>query len=401
MQEFRVNCTSTRERRTADETLRVQLTYIADRAITGARGRGWDYELGTITTSSTGKDNADRWVFGCAIRFYRKTDAAEDRFRSQRSLIAEWAGATGHNARFVSRPWICMMDGSDEDMAAVDQTVENDDTDTDNEMEEALTVTPLSEVGTIKRGRYYDHLFDLDSQVTILLSSVQAAIDSAMANRFHALLWGPPAAGKTEILIATSRLLQSLGVSFLSLDATSTTEAGMRKSLLDDDVIPPDVILIEEIEKVVSENSLRWLLGIMDDRATISQTNYRRTASRKVPALILATANDYEFLSKMMGGALLSRFSSEIYCPRPNRAALSRILLRDIKKIDGAREEWIEPTLTFMHDELGVTDPRKLRRVCLCGKDRLLDGSYQRDLTATARPSQAQKKPPGIDLEKI
>jgi SpoVK/Ycf46/Vps4 family AAA+-type ATPase len=174
-------------------------------------------------------------------------------------------------------------------------------------------------------------------------------------------------------------------VSHLLIDATSTTEAGMRKALLDEDAILPEVIVVEEIEK--ARHSFHLLLGLMDDRATVTQMNFKRTESRKVPALILASANDYEMLKKTESGALLSRFSNEIYCPRPGREILAKILEREIRKVKGGSELWIEPTLRFCHDQRGITDPRMLKRVCLCGKERLITGEYQRDLEATMMKS--------------
>jgi hypothetical protein len=90
-------------------------------------------------------------------------------------------------------------------------------------------------------------------------------------------------------------------------------------------------------------------------------------------------------LKKTESGALLSRFSNEIYCPRPGRDILAKILEREVRKVKGGREEWIEPTLEFCYDQRRITDPRMLKRVCLCGKDRLITGEYQRDLEETMR----------------
>jgi hypothetical protein len=293
------------------------------------------------------------------------------RFEAQLKEIIEWALSTGRNSKFQRNPWL-----------PESRTEENEESDGGGEDVEVFT--PLHDVGALAPGEEFSHLFGLDSQITILLSAIQAAADSDMHNRFHSLLWGPVGCGKTEILQGVDRLLQNLGINCLLLDATSTTEAGMRKNLLDEDTVPPDVILIEEIEKV-PETSLRWLLGIMDMRATISQANYRKTASRKVPALILATANDMEQLKKMLFGALHSRFQHEIYCPRPGRQILEKILGREIAKVSG-KMEWIEPTLRFCCDEHSMTDPRKIIPVCLCGKDGLLKGEYQRHLLKTMGP---------------
>ena len=206
--------------------------------------------------------------------------------------------------------------------------------------------------------------------------------------------------GKTDILLSTAKLLDSLGVSYTAIDAVSMTDAGLRKSFLDEESILPEVVIVEEVEKT-PENNLRIFLGLMDDRAVIRQHNARKVATRRVPALVLATANDYNLLRKMMYGALLSRFSNEIFCPRPNREILAKFLKREVEKVKGGDLAWIEPTLEFCHDKRGITDPRMLKRICLCGKDRLLSGEYQRDLEKTMKlPDEAgQRTGTSVDLK--
>ncbi len=380
MQDLTLTFTSTRERRTSDDTLRDQLAFIAKRALAGNRGRGWDYEEVGIEVLNGGQ-TLNGYTLTGKLRFFRRADIPEEKLSRQVQEISEWAGAAGHNARFGKRPWVLETKGG-EKWSKVFTKEEGEESSTNpSPDDEAVS---LKEVGTIRPGPFFNHLYGLDAQIRVLLSAIQAAIDSSMENRFHSLLYGDPGCGKTEILQSTARLLAREGVAYTLLDATSTTEAGMRKNLLDEDAILPDVILIEEIEKA-PENSLRWLLGIMDDRATIQQANYRRTASRRVPALVLATANDYALLSKMMYGALLSRFSNEIYCPRPDRLILSKILEREIKKVPSGNLAWIEPTLSFAFDQYGMTDPRQLKRICLSGKDGLVSGDYQKDLIKTMK----------------
>lgn len=393
MQELILSATTDRTRSSTDELLRAQLDYIAARGMAGNRGRGWAYELGsTINTESLVNNpkltHLGRWRYTTTIRFYRRVDVDGERFKRQSADILEWAAATGHSTRFSARPWIVTAVGQETGLAdgPEAETELVTDTDTDTDTDEAYI--PMREVGSIVKGKFFDHLYGLDSQITVLLSALQAASDSDMANRFHTLLFGEPGCGKTEILQSTSRLLTKLGVSHQLLDATSTTEAGMRKMLLDEDAVLPEVFLIEEIEKT-PENSLRWLLGIMDIRGTIQQTNYRKSASRRVPAIVLATANDIDLLKRMMYGALHSRFQHEVYCPRPDKSVLRMILEREIAKVNGD-VAWIEPTLAFMCDERLVTDPRKIIPVCLCGKESLLDGTYQNHLRKTMGNVQGQ-----------
>jgi hypothetical protein len=407
----RLSFTRHSERRTADDKLLDQLEFIALQALSNhtGRGRGWVYEVGKIDARDSGLD----WSFHSWIRFYRERPASPDLTRaveletSQRELIYQFASAAGHHHRFGRNPWIAdlkQIETEKKERVNTDMwghlvklneptvvRIEREEEPGEEEKLEAPVIDPiadsdpipLSSISSIQPGEHYSHLFGLDAQIRILLSAIQAAADSNMRNRFHSLLHGRPGAGKTDILLSTHRLLASLGISCLSIDATSTTEAGMRKLLLDEDEILPEVILVEEIEKAL--HSFRLLLGIMDDRGTVTQMNYRKTSSRKVPALILASANDYNLLTRIDSGALLSRFSNEIECPLPDREICAKILAREIGLIKNGNLDWIEPTLIFCCDQRGIFDPRQLKRICLSGKNRLLNGEYQQDLEVTMR----------------
>lgn len=392
-QHFTLTLTSDRERRSSDDVIRGQLVYIIKRTLTGNRGRGWKCTVQTIECLDIDprkNSHGCKLRFQSSLQFHRTSEVEPARFRAQIDELTSWVIATGQTARFGSRPWQVAEEqptrpasgtGGDLDSSGALLVGDNglagpdDLTSADDDLS-----TPLHETSPLDKGAFFDHLYNLDSQIEIVLSALRAAQDSNMANRFHVVLHGVPGCGKTEILQSTSRLLTSLGVNHQSLDATSTTEAGMRKNIIEEDM-SPSVLLIEEIEKV-PENSLRWLLGVMDIRGTIQVANFRRTATKKIECIVIASANDMELLKRMMYGALYSRFQHEVHCPRPGREVLAMILRREILKVNGS-EEWIEPTLTFMYDDRKVTDPRKIIPVCLCGKDDLLTGVYQNHLRAT------------------
>jgi len=86
-----------------------------------------------------------------------------------------------------------------------------------------------------------------------------------------------------------------------------------------------------------------------------------------------------------MSGALASRFSHQLYCPRPDRGLLEKILQREVSGVDG-NEGWIVPTLDYL-DRHGITDPRKAMAICLTGRDRLLTGEFQDQMDKTIEPS--------------
>ena len=218
------------------------------------------------------------------------------------------------------------------------------------------------------------HLYELDAQIDILVSSVKAAIDSDFHKRFHCALIGEPGCGKTDTLHGLKAALGEDAV--LEYDATATTQAGAIKDL-DERAELPRILVVEEIEKT-PEDSLRWLLGVMDQRAEIRKVNYRENIQKETRMLTLATVNDYKLFKKIMFGSLASRFAFHLCFPKPDRALLTKILEREVAGIKGDRR-WIEPTLDFAVAE-GIYDPRKVTAICLSGKDDLLKGAYQAKL---------------------
>lgn len=232
----------------------------------------------------------------------------------------------------------------------------------------------------------FNNIYEREDQIEIVLASIAAGIRSGWEDRFHTLLVGPPAGGKTEILRCVKRMLGTDAV--LEYDATATTQAGAIKDL-DSRLELPRVMLIEEIEKV-DEQSLRWLLGVLDHRAEIRKTTYRQVIQRSTKLLCLATVNDYKLFTKMMYGALASRFPNHVSCPRPSWKTIRRILNREVSRVKGSTK-WINPTMTFVK-KYKIRDPRKCVSICLCGGDDLLTGKYQMKLHRTRVPK------PGRDI---
>lgn len=225
--------------------------------------------------------------------------------------------------------------------------------------------------------KHFAHLYEREDQISIVLSAIQAGIATDFHDRFHVCLVGPPAGGKTEILRGVRTLLGNDAV--LEYDATATTQAGAIKDL-DSRAEIPRVLLIEEMEKV-DENSLRWLLGVLDHRAEIRKVNFKQQIQKSVKMLCICTVNNYDLFNDMMSGALASRFPNHVYCPRPDREVLRRILEREVARVKGKRK-WIAPTLDYA-TENKISDPRKVISICLCGRDELLSGVYQEKLNRT------------------
>jgi MoxR-like ATPase len=236
--------------------------------------------------------------------------------------------------------------------------------------------------------RFFQHIYDREPQVRLILDTLRAAIASGWHVRNHCLLWGRPACGKTEILLSVEQMLGPDAV--LKLDATMTSKAGAENLLLELDAVPP-VLLIEELEKCDPAN-LPWLLGVLDQRGEVIKTNARIGSVRK-PAccLCLATVNDLDRFRSVLSGALASRFQHQIYCPRPSRAVLRMILRREIHARSG-KDVWIEPALDLCAQE-GTDDPRRAIAL-LDGGDRLLSGEYQADWLAVRRSIAAERDGP-------
>jgi hypothetical protein len=348
------------ERSLREDAIRNQLNHAVDRSLSGGRGRVW----------SAGKPKVEReeanggYRYTATVNFWREgrsvtPDVEAKQFDRIRDIAKRATGGRG---------WA--MNG---DAEKVERTPKAD---------QGPASYAEVKVNLDPSGGYFSHLYDLDPQIGVVLSAVEEYERSQFENRFHTVLYGEPACGKTEILRGLSRMVGPDAV--MHFDATSTTSAGAKQLLTEAAQVPP-ILCIEEIEKA-DETSLRWLLGVLDYRAEVRALKYRAgLVSKQVKLLCLATVNDFALFNKMMDGALASRFSNKVYCPRPSVATLTMILEREVKKA-GGNTKWIKPALEWCMKEEKTNDPRRIITVCLCGRDKLLSGDYQKMLKAT-RPT--------------
>lgn len=226
---------------------------------------------------------------------------------------------------------------------------------------------------------YFDHLVDRENQSNVLLSAARTAIESNFKIRNHVCLTGPACGGKTSLMESFSN---TVGEDYIfRIDAPTSTQAGLVLDLLER-AASIRFLLVEEIEKVNSDH-LRWLLGVMDERAEIRVCNAKSGyIQAPLPAMVIATCNDQEKLDKVMTGALSSRFSNKIYCPRIGRETMHKALKRYVDMINGD-ENWIEPAIAYCLDEEKCDDLRRMKAVLTEGRSRLLTGEYQSILRAT------------------
>lgn len=374
---YQVKLFRTTERHVNTEKISSQVQKIAERAVAGQSGRGWVFSTGRISKQETN----DGITYSVNVVF-------EKQHGHQSIVPKQWQNICIRLVKKCqstsgSRPWRAEGKGIDSIINAVKESndlikIGSEDVVNDDKLTKDITEIQLDSKD------YFDSIYDRDHQIKIVRSALVAVKESNLANRFHCVLWGPPGCGKTDVLKATGKMLGKDGEDYWLLDATSTTEAGIQKMLLSSKYIPP-VLMIEEIEKT-DEKSLRWLLGVLDNRAEVRKTNFRiNHCVKSAKMLCLATVNDIQLFQKVMSGALYSRFAHNIFFPRPNKQIMSKILEREILKING-NLAWIEPTLKFCIDECKIDDPRKIIPICLCGKDDLLNGSYQESLLKTMSP---------------
>lgn len=229
---------------------------------------------------------------------------------------------------------------------------------------------------------HFKQLYGLDSQIYLVRRALEAGVQSNWENRFHRALVGPPGCGKSELVASVRRALGDEAV--LEFDATATTAAGAIKELAEREILPR-VLIVEEIEKS-DEKALSFLLAVLDLRAEIRKTTARATIQRDTKLFCIATVNNWELFGKLQAGALASRFNQPIWFRRPSREVLEMILHREITKIEGDYA-WMEPTLDYC-DKEGITDPRRVISICMCGRELLITGEYQKMLADTSEELQ-------------
>lgn len=344
--------------RPPDETwVRDKLKHLANRALASERGNVWTVRWNGVSLSS--EDGRQTLSADMMLTLKAKRERHPDAVANEFGKIAEIVADAGRRFGFI----VAKIDGEPTaDLAKANAP----------ETYAEVVIPPTWRDN-------FEHIYERDDQIDIVLSAIKAGQQSDFQNRFHVLLHGEPACGKSEIARTIRKIVGDAGV--IEYDATATTQAGAIKDIAERDELPR-ILIVEEIEKT-SEDSLRWMLGVLDQRAEIRKVNFRTSIVREARMLCIATANDYALFQRVMSGALASRFAHHVYCPVPSIEVLRRILIREVSKVDGARESWVEPALAYAVRR-GITDPRKVTAICLSGGDELLDGSYQRKLDKTS-----------------
>jgi energy-coupling factor transporter ATP-binding protein EcfA2 len=229
---------------------------------------------------------------------------------------------------------------------------------------------------------FYRDLFGLDAQTRLLKDAIDAALDSQFQHRFNIVLVGPPGCGKTEMCKIIKKLYGDAAV--MEFDGTSTTAAGAQKRFAELAELPR-ILIIEEIEKANAE-ALNYLLSMLDTRGEVRKVTAKGNIDRDTKVLAIVTVNNWAKFKRIASGALSSRFATPIKFGRPSPKVMRMILEREIKKLQDAGAygniAWIDHAMKFA-DEMGVKDPRRVIALCLNGKDRWFDGSFEADCRET------------------
>lgn len=235
---------------------------------------------------------------------------------------------------------------------------------------------------------FMEGIYERDAHVRIIHDGVKNFHASQGKEREHTLLFGPPAACKTELFRRLKKVYESddpyCDSRVLIINATTLTQAGLENFLLGklEDGLAPKIIVFDEIEKI-EESKLSCLLQIMDGQGKISKMNARiGQREGEINCLVWATCNDLNALKRSFCGALYSRFTKTLPCSRPSAALMLKILkIRIQKLIDNGYDGnlgWAEKVMEYAKKR-GETDPRKIIGY-LSGRHRIDDGSYFKDL---------------------
>ena len=345
-------------KRLTEEKVKAQLDSIVTRVhASGRQNKGWTAKINRVQMQGTGP-----------YKYIAFFDVACTPKTPRTTIEQEWSNIVGivKNAGNAPKWKVISVNG---------KAVGNGDTDGPIDAGRFVGYSPVEIPDDWAES--FEHIYDRQAQIDIIISAVQASIDSQWFHRFHVCLYGEPASGKTEIMRSVKNMVGEHAI--LEMDATATTQAGAIKELNERDELPR-ILLIEEIEKA-DDGSLRWLLGVLDYRGEVRKLTARTAIQKDVKMLCIATVNDMDKFRSNMSGALASRFAHQLHCPRPSKELLKRILKREVDRV-GGKEAWIEPAIEYAFN-MNVNDPRRILAICLCGKDELLGSKkFQKKLDA-------------------
>lgn len=244
---------------------------------------------------------------------------------------------------------------------------------------------------------YFSGIYEREAHIRVIHDATKAYSESIAAygkdpkaevSRSHVLLKGRPGTCKTKLFERFKLWYEAGGrterVQFV--DGPTMTKAGLENYLLSlvDAEDLPEILVIEEIEKQDPDNLLT-LISIMGS-GYLAKLNARIGRRRELAnMLIWAICNDEDVIRNFRGGVLWSRFAHRLHCPKPSPDLMRRIVEDRINGM-GGKPAWAEKVMEYAYEThpkicggRPLDDPREVLAL-LDGRDRLLDGSYQRDI---------------------
>jgi hypothetical protein len=257
---------------------------------------------------------------------------------------------------------------------------------------------------------YFGGIYERDEHIRVVHAAVESFVATLNAwkqdrpvevARGHVLLKGKPAGCKTTILERLKKWYEtaSPGAERMTfVDTQTATRAGLENWLLEkaEQGELADIVVLEELEKQQPLDALLPLVSVMGSGYIAKLNAWVGRRKEVANILVFATCNDEEVIRKWRNGAIWSRFAKKLHCPRPSKKLMLRILLDTVLRA-GGNPDWAERALEFAYDVMpqavGFTldDPREVKGL-LDGGDRLLDGSYQRDLLAIFQAEADEKR---------
>lgn len=238
----------------------------------------------------------------------------------------------------------------------------------------------------------FDDIYDRGAHLRVINDAVQTHALTAGGLRAHTLLYGEPGGCKSSLLERLKTVYDDDFERMVFLDATTMSKAGFERWILEHSEAGtlPEVVVLEEIEKVDNKDNLKCLGSVMAS-GYLMRTN-ANIGRRQTPAkfLVMATCNDEEALKGFMRGFIWDRFTNQEPCTLPTPEVMHKILLDKIAAIPGGNDEWAGHAMNLAR-AMGVRTPRKIIGF-LAGRHRLEDGTYQRDKLDIARAGMCEKE---------
>ena len=169
-------------------------------------------------------------------------------------------------------------------------------------------------------------------------------------NPTHYLLEEPPSSAKTLFLLELDRIE---GAKYIL--GSNTTIAGLNQ-LLETEM--PQVLLIDEIDKIKSETNLAVLHSLMETGILVT-TKHDEHIRMQLKTKVIASCNDSSFLSS----PLLSKFGNPFYFKPYTKEEFVEIVIRRLTTKECIANDTAEQIAYIVHDGFKSKDIREAIKI--------------------------------------